>query len=82
MVEAHLFVSWPVGSVLKCFSEVLYQELWSYIFLGLLSQVSGSVVLPARKDLFLQWLDSAGQLMGGHADSSQAFVLQEIDLVS
>jgi hypothetical protein len=81
MVEAHLFIGRPSGSVLKYLSEVLYQELQSYIFLGPPSQVLGSAVLPAWMDLFLQWLDLVGQPMGGHADSCQAFLLQEIDLV-
>jgi hypothetical protein len=82
MVEVHLFLSRPARSVLKYLSEVLYQELQSYIFSGLPSQVLGSTILPARMDLFLQWLDSVGQPMGVHVDSRQAFLLQEIDLVS
>jgi hypothetical protein len=76
-----MFVDQPVGSVLKYLSEVIYQELWSYIFLGLPSWVLDSAVLPAWMDLFLQQLDTMGQPMGGHAYCCQAFLLQEIDLV-
>jgi hypothetical protein len=82
MVEAHLCIDRLVGSVLKYLSKVPYQELQSYIFSGLPSLVLESAVLPARMDLFLQWLHSAGQPMSGHTDSYQAFLLQEIDLVS
>jgi hypothetical protein len=81
MVEAHLFVGRPAGSVLKYFSKVLYQEPWSYIFSSLPSRVLESTVLPAWMNLFLQRLDSMGQPMGGHADSCQAFLLQKIDQV-
>jgi hypothetical protein len=32
-------------------------------------------------DLFLQWLGLVGQQIGGHTDSHQAFLLEEIELV-
>jgi hypothetical protein len=60
MVGAHLFVGWPDGSILEYFYQVFQQELQTYLFLGLLSQVLGSAILPAQIDLFLQRLDSAG----------------------
>jgi hypothetical protein len=81
MVGEHLLISWPARSVLEYLSQMFHQELWSYIFPGLLSQVLGSIVLPTWMDLFLQWLDSVGQPMCGRADSCQAFFLQEVDLV-
>jgi hypothetical protein len=40
-----------------------------------------STVLPARMNLFLQWLDSAGQPMRSHTYASQAFLFQKIDLI-
>jgi hypothetical protein len=46
------------------------QELWNYYFLGLPSRVLETTVFPARMDLLLQWLDSVGLPMGGHAYSS------------
>jgi hypothetical protein len=73
MVGSHLLVGWPAGSVLEYLSYMLHQEIWSYIFLGLLSRVLGSTVLPTQMDMFLQLLDSAGQPMCGHADSRQSF---------
>jgi hypothetical protein len=56
--------------------------LGSYLLAGLLSWVLESVVLPAQVNLFLRRDDSVGQLVGGHADSSQATHFQEINLVS
>jgi hypothetical protein len=41
-----------------------------------------SVVFPARMNLFFQWLDSAGQPMGGYAHTCQAFLFQEVNLVN
>jgi hypothetical protein len=32
-------------------------------------------------NLFLQWLDSTGQPIGGHAHAGQAFIFQKIDYV-
>jgi hypothetical protein len=49
--------------------------------MGLSSRVLESTILPTRMDLFLQRLDLAGQAMCSHIDSSQAFLLQEVDLV-
>jgi hypothetical protein len=46
MAGAHLLIGWPARSVLEYLSYMLYQELWSYIFLGHLSRVLGSTVLP------------------------------------
>jgi hypothetical protein len=60
---------------------MLRHELWSHIFPGLPSRVLGFIVLPTWMDLFLQWLDSVGQPMCGHADSHQSFFLQKVDLV-
>jgi hypothetical protein len=82
MVGTHLFIRRQAGSILEYFSQVLQQELWTYLFIGLPSRVLGSAVLPARMDLFLQRLDSAGQPMCGHANSCQAIFLQGVDIVS
>jgi hypothetical protein len=73
MEGAHLFIGWPAGSVLEYFSYEFQQELQSYLFLGLPSQVLESAVLPARMNLFLQQLTSMGQPMCGRVDSHQAF---------
>jgi hypothetical protein len=82
MVGTHLFIGWPVGSLLEYFSQMFQQELRTYLFLGLLSRVLGSIVLPTQIDLFLQRLDSTGQPTCGHADSCQDLFLQWADLVS
>jgi hypothetical protein len=76
MVGTHLFIGWPVGSLLEYFSQMFQQELRTYLFLGLLSRVLGSIVLPTQIDLFLQRLDSTGQPTCGHADSCQDLFLQ------
>jgi hypothetical protein len=41
----------------------------------------GPVVLPAWVNLLLQREDSVGQSVGGHTDSSQAALFQEINFV-
>jgi hypothetical protein len=71
-----MFIGWPAGSILEYFSQVFPQELRSYLFLGLSSQVLESVVLPAWMDLILQQLDSVSQPMCGHVDSHQSLFLQ------
>jgi hypothetical protein len=55
--------------------------LRSNLLAGLLSQVLESAVFPVWVNLFLQRDDSTVQTVGGHADSSQAMLFQEIDLV-
>jgi hypothetical protein len=81
MEGAHLLVSWPAGGVLEDFIQEFHQELWRNLFDGFPSWVMESTVFPARVDLFLQGNNSAGQPMGGHIDSYQAVLFQEIDLV-
>jgi hypothetical protein len=55
--------------------------LQSNLLTGLLSRVLESAILPARVNLFLQRDDSVGQPVGGHADSSQVTLFQEINLI-
>jgi hypothetical protein len=56
--------------------------LQNILLAGLLSRVLESAILPTWVNLFLQRDDSACQSVGGHADSSQAMLFQEINLVS
>jgi hypothetical protein len=56
--------------------------LRSNLLAGLLSWVLESVVLPVQVNLFLRRDDSVGQLVGGHAESSQTTLFQVINLVS
>jgi hypothetical protein len=81
MVGAHLLVSRPAGGVLEHFLQELHQMLWSNLHIGFLSGVFDSTVLPARVNLLLQRDNSACQPVGGHTDSSQAVLFQEVNLV-
>jgi hypothetical protein len=55
--------------------------LWSNLHIGFLSGIFDSALLPAQVNLFLQRGNSAGQPVGGHIDSSQATLFQEVNLV-
>jgi hypothetical protein len=55
--------------------------LWSNLHIGFLSGIFDSALLPARVNLFLQRGNSVGQPVGGHIDSSQATLFQEVNLV-
>jgi hypothetical protein len=81
MVGAHLIISRPARGVLEHFLQELHQILWSNLHIGFLSGVFDSAIHPARMNLLLQRDDSAGQLVSGHTDSSQAMLFQEINLV-
>jgi hypothetical protein len=48
---------------------------------GFPSQVLESTVLPVWVNLFFQTNDSMGHPTGGHVDSSQAMLFQEINFV-
>jgi hypothetical protein len=81
MVGAHLLVSWPAGGVLEHFIQEFQQKLWRDLFAGFPSRVLESTVFLARVNLFLQRDDSVGQPMGGHVESGQAALFQEIDFI-
>jgi hypothetical protein len=81
MVGAHLLISWPTGSVLEHFFQKLHETIQSNPLDGFSSRILGSAILPPWVDFFLQRDDSAGQPMGGYADSSQIALFQGIDLV-
>jgi hypothetical protein len=81
MVGAHLLVSRPAGGILEYFFQMFHKNLWSNLLTGFPSWVLESAVFPARVDLFLNRKDSAGQPMGGHADSCQALLFQVVDFV-
>jgi hypothetical protein len=68
---AHRLASWRY---LKTFSPDALLEALGLFFLSFPSRVLGSVVFPTQVNLFLQQLDSTGQLMGNHAHASQTFV--------
>jgi hypothetical protein len=55
--------------------------LQSNLVTSLLSRVLEPAVFLARVNLLFQSEDSLGQLVGGHADSSQVTFLQEINIV-
>jgi hypothetical protein len=63
------------------FLQELRQMLWSNLYVGFLSGVSDSIVLPTRVNLLLQRDDVAGQPVGSHTDSSQVMLFQEINLI-
>jgi hypothetical protein len=77
----HLLISRPARGVLKHFFHELHQMLWSNLLAGLPGWVLDSTVLPSWVNLFLQRNDSVSQTVGGHIDSSQAMLFQEINLV-
>jgi hypothetical protein len=76
-----MLISRLAGGVLEHFLQELHQMLWSNLHVGFPSGVFDSVVLPARVNLLLQRDDFAGQPVGGHKDSSQATLFQEINIV-
>jgi hypothetical protein len=51
MVEVHLLISRPAGSILEYLSYVFNQELWIYIFAGLLSLGLGVRCIPSSDGL-------------------------------
>jgi hypothetical protein len=53
----------------------------SNLVVGFSSRVLESAVLPAQVNLLFYWDNSAGQPMGGHANSCQATLFQEINFV-
>jgi hypothetical protein len=55
--------------------------LQSDLVAGLPILVLEPAILPAQVNLLFQREDSTGQPLGGHADSSQATLFQEINLV-
>jgi hypothetical protein len=55
--------------------------LLSNLLAGIPSWVLDSAILLARVNLFLQGDHSVGQSMGGHADSSQDVLLEEVNLI-
>jgi hypothetical protein len=81
MVGAHLLISRPVGGILEYFFQMFHQKLRSNLLTSFLSQILGSAVFPTQVDLFLQRKDSAGQPMGGHADSYRTLLFQVVDFV-
>jgi hypothetical protein len=71
----------PAGGVLGHFFLELHQMLRSNLHIGFPSGVSDFAILPAWVNLLLQRDDVAGHPMGGHIDSCQAALFQEINLV-
>jgi hypothetical protein len=53
MVRVHLLVSWPAGSVLEDFIQVLHQDFWSDLFISLLRWVLEFTIFPTQVDLLL-----------------------------
>jgi hypothetical protein len=55
--------------------------LRSNLLISFPSQILDSAICPTRVDLFLQKDDSAGQPLGGCANSYQALLFQGVNLV-
>jgi hypothetical protein len=55
--------------------------LQNNLHIGFPSGVFDSTVLPAQVNSLLQRDDSTGQPVGGHTDSSQAALFQEVNIV-
>jgi hypothetical protein len=60
---------------------MLHMVLRSNLLISFPSQILDSAICPTRVDLFLQKDDSAGQPLGGCANSYQALLFQGVNLV-
>jgi hypothetical protein len=78
MVGAHPHIGRPATGVQEHFLQMLALEKSFHWFPEL---YLGVRYTPNTVDLLLQRMDSVGQAMGGHVDSCQTLLLQNVDFV-